>query len=361
MLARFANDPSGTPPRWLAAAERLGMSNALEASLVAAGITRPRAPAARHLPLDQRLARRAGQQRGARGPRRRARTASSSSSSSSPSRTASRTTTGSRPRSTASAPPAAHVAVEDAGAGYDSLQHVLRLRPEYVKLDRGLITDAHADPAKLAIIEAVGLFAGRLGAALVAPGIERRAEQEMLAGLAVPLGQGYLFGRPGPSLVRDVPIAGLRPVTGDLGGPARRARRADARRRPARRRGRAARRGTRAGRRRAGPRRPPVGLLVPEGGGWAHRERPLTASVEEPAIEVARRALARSAATRLDPDLRVPARRPLRRPGRRRAAAGRPRTAPRTRPSCFLPVSDARAQARRGPVDQTTMTSRAIA
>ena len=40
---------------------------------------------------------------------------------------------------------------------------------------------------------------------------------------------------------------------------------------------------------------------MPEGGGWAHRERPLTASVEEPAIEVARRALARSAATRLDP------------------------------------------------------------
>ena len=45
MLARLANDPSGTPPRWLAAAERLGMSNALEASLVAAGIT-----AREHLP-----------------------------------------------------------------------------------------------------------------------------------------------------------------------------------------------------------------------------------------------------------------------------------------------------------------------
>jgi hypothetical protein len=40
---------------------------------------------------------------------------------------------------------------------------------------------------------------------------------------------------------------------------------------------------------------------VPEGGGWAHRERPLTASVDEPAIGVARRALARSAGTRLDP------------------------------------------------------------
>ena len=169
------------------------------------------------------------------------------------------------------------MAVEDAGAGYDSLQHVLRLRPEYVKLDRGLISDAHADPAKLAIIEAVGLFAGRLGAELVAPGIERRAEQEMLAGLAVPLGQGYLFGRPGPSLVRDVPIAGLRAVTGDLGALLDGPDRADARRRPARRRGRAARR-AHAGRSSscstATP--APIGLLVPEGGGWAHRERPLT-------------------------------------------------------------------------------------
>jgi hypothetical protein len=45
----------------------------------------------------------------------------------------------------------------------------------------------------------------------------------------------------------------------------------------------------------------PIGLLVPEGGGWAHRERPLTASVQEPAIGVARRALSRSAGTRLDP------------------------------------------------------------
>jgi hypothetical protein len=45
----------------------------------------------------------------------------------------------------------------------------------------------------------------------------------------------------------------------------------------------------------------PIGLLVPEGGGWAHRERPMSASIEEPAIGVARRALARSAATRLDP------------------------------------------------------------
>jgi hypothetical protein len=123
----------------------------------------------------------------------------------------------------------------------------------------------------------------------------------MLAGLAVPLGQGFLFGRPGPSLVRDVPIAGLRAVNGDLAAlldgpvaPTLDAGLLSAGAEPA-----AGARGQvvvvldRDAR--------PIGLLVPEGGGWAHRERPLSASIEEPAIGVARRALARSATTRLDP------------------------------------------------------------
>ena len=241
MLARFANDPSGTPPSWLAAAERHGLANALEATLVAAGLrAREHLPRGTYLSLNVSPGALVSSE--VRAVLDAAPGAWSRSSSRSPSRTPSATTTSSPRCSTAPAPPAAHVAVDDAGAGYASLQHVLRLRPEYVKLDRGLITDAHADPAKLAIIEAVGLFAGRLGAELVAPGIERRAEQEMLAGLAVPLGQGFLFGRPGPSLVRDVPIAGVRAVNGDLARAARRADRADARRRSAGRRGRARRR-----------------------------------------------------------------------------------------------------------------------
>jgi EAL domain-containing protein (putative c-di-GMP-specific phosphodiesterase class I) len=82
----------------------------------------------------------------------------------------------------------AAVAVDDTGAGYASLAHVMRLRPEFVKLDRGLVADADLDPAKLALIEAVGAFAARLDAWIVAEGIERRAEQELLIGLVVPHG-----------------------------------------------------------------------------------------------------------------------------------------------------------------------------
>ena len=300
MLARFANDPSGTPPVWLAAAERHGLANALEATLVAAGLR-----AREHLPRGTYLSLNVSPGALVSSEVRAVLDGAPGGLEQIVIEVTEQNAVGDydelatvldRARAAG-----AHVAVDDAGAGYASLQHVLRLRPEYVKLDRGLISDAHADPAKLAIIEAVGLFAGRLGAELVAPGIERRAEQEMLAGLAVPLGQGFLFGRPGPLLVRDVPIAGVRAVKGDLAGlldgpiaPTLDAGLLAAGAEPA-----AAARGQvvvvldREAR--------PIGLLVPEGGGWAHRERPLSASVEEPAIGVARRALARPASTRLDP------------------------------------------------------------
>jgi EAL domain-containing protein (putative c-di-GMP-specific phosphodiesterase class I) len=300
MLARLANDPAGTPPQWLAAAERHGLGSALEASLVAAGIH-----AREHLPRGTYLSINVSPGALVSADVRAVLDAAPGGLDQIVVEVTERkpvddydelATVLDRARAAG-----AQVAVDDAGAGYSSLQHVLRLRPEYVKLDRGLIADADADPAKLALIEAVGLFAGRLDAALVAEGIERRAEQEILAGLAVPLGQGFLFGRPGPSLVRDVPIAGLRAVTGAvsslLDGPPSAVLDAGllaaGAEPPASARGQVVVVIDRDGR--------PTGLLVPEGGGWAHRAQPLRAGVDEPALSVARRALARPSATRLDP------------------------------------------------------------
>jgi EAL domain-containing protein (putative c-di-GMP-specific phosphodiesterase class I) len=300
MLARFANDPGGTPPAWLAAAERHGLANALEAALVTAGLD-----AREHLPRGTYLSINVSPGALVSGEVRAVLDGAPGGLEQIVIEVTEQNAVDDHDELAAVLDRAraagAHVAVDDAGAGYASLQQVLRLRPEYVKLDSGLITDAHADPAKLAIIEAVALFAGRMGAELVAPGIERRAEQELLAGLAVPLGQGFLFGRPGPSLVRDVPIAGVRAVTGDLAGlldgpiaPTLDSGLLAAGAEPI-----AAARGQvvvvldRDAR--------PIGLLVPEGGGWAHRESPLSAGVDQPAIDVARLALARPPATRLDP------------------------------------------------------------
>jgi EAL domain-containing protein (putative c-di-GMP-specific phosphodiesterase class I) len=56
------------------------------------------------------------------------------------------------------------VAVDDTGAGYASLSHLLVLRPEFVKLDRGLIQGVDRDPHRAAAVAAIGAFAGELDA-----------------------------------------------------------------------------------------------------------------------------------------------------------------------------------------------------
>jgi EAL domain-containing protein (putative c-di-GMP-specific phosphodiesterase class I) len=92
------------------------------------------------------------------------------------------------------------VAVDDAGAGYASLQHILALRPDFVKLDRALIAGLQLDEAKAALVEMFGGFTSRIDSWLLAEGIEERDELRRLSQLGVPLGQGYLLGRPAPAM-----------------------------------------------------------------------------------------------------------------------------------------------------------------
>lgn len=96
------------------------------------------------------------------------------------------------------------VAVDDAGAGYASLRHVLILRPDFIKLDGSLVTGIHADPAKRAV--AVGMIssAHELGAEVVAEAIEQAEELNCVARLGANLGQGYHLGRPAPLVPRDL-------------------------------------------------------------------------------------------------------------------------------------------------------------
>lgn len=91
------------------------------------------------------------------------------------------------------------VALDDAGSGYSGLQQMALIRPELVKIDRALVDHADRDEIKLALAELLGSYAGRLDAAVIAEGMERPEELEAFIRLGVPLGQGYLFGRPGPA------------------------------------------------------------------------------------------------------------------------------------------------------------------
>ncbi len=95
-------------------------------------------------------------------------------------------------------PAGTRIAVDDAGAGYASLAHVLQLRPTFVKLDRAWVAGIERDFARQALVGALSTFAEGIGCVLVAEGIETDSELETLGELGVRLGQGYLLGRPAP-------------------------------------------------------------------------------------------------------------------------------------------------------------------
>jgi EAL domain-containing protein (putative c-di-GMP-specific phosphodiesterase class I) len=87
-------------------------------------------------------------------------------------------------------------AVDDAGAGYASFALVAALRPSLIKIDREIVARVARDDAKQALVEAFVSFGRRIGARLVAEGIEKRADLAELRRLGVDLGQGFLLGRP---------------------------------------------------------------------------------------------------------------------------------------------------------------------
>lgn len=88
------------------------------------------------------------------------------------------------------------LAVDDAGAGYASLSHILRLSPDLIKLDISLVRDIDRDPVKRALASCLVAFAREIGARIVAEGIETTSERDALTDLGVHWGQGYLLGRP---------------------------------------------------------------------------------------------------------------------------------------------------------------------
>jgi PAS domain S-box-containing protein len=93
----------------------------------------------------------------------------------------------------------ARLAVDDAGAGYASMRHVIELRPSFVKLDALLVRDLRDDTARQALVDALVGFTGAIGAIPIAEGAETAADLALLARARRPLlVQGYAVARPGP-------------------------------------------------------------------------------------------------------------------------------------------------------------------
>lgn len=103
----------------------------------------------------------------------------------------------------------ARIAIDDVGAGYSSLRHIIALEPDILKLDMSLTQDIDRDPARRALAGAMVNFASRIGATIVAEGIERVEESLVLADLGIAFGQGYLFSRPMPLVAAQQHLLGV--------------------------------------------------------------------------------------------------------------------------------------------------------
>lgn len=90
------------------------------------------------------------------------------------------------------------IAIDDLGSGYAGLNMLARLEPDYVKLARFLIASIDTSTTKQALVEALVTFCGRIGASVIAEGIERSEELEYLISAGVSFGQGYLLAKPSP-------------------------------------------------------------------------------------------------------------------------------------------------------------------
>lgn len=92
-----------------------------------------------------------------------------------------------------------HVALDDVGTGYSTVELMCSLKPDYVKIDRALISFCDEDAVKQRAILNIMSRAAEFGAKVLAEGIERREEFLFCRDsrdIGVDLAQGYLFGKP---------------------------------------------------------------------------------------------------------------------------------------------------------------------
>lgn len=106
------------------------------------------------------------------------------------------------------------IAIDDASAGAACFRHIVGLRPDFVKIDMGVVRAIERDPVRQAIVAGLVYVVVRNGGTIVAEGIERAEEQDALRDLGVGLGQGFLYGRPGPAA--SVALLGAHPATADF-------------------------------------------------------------------------------------------------------------------------------------------------
>jgi EAL domain-containing protein (putative c-di-GMP-specific phosphodiesterase class I) len=94
-------------------------------------------------------------------------------------------------------------ALDDTGTGYAGLEELLEIEPDYIKIDRAMVSGVDQDPGRQDMLTALLQLADKMGAQVIGEGLDTIEELEMLGRLGIRFGQGWLFGHPTPLLAAD--------------------------------------------------------------------------------------------------------------------------------------------------------------
>ncbi|MCK9897824.1 EAL domain-containing protein [Frankia sp. AgB32] len=92
------------------------------------------------------------------------------------------------------------LAIDDLGTGYSSLEHVIRLHPDYIKIDASIIRNIDVDPVRRAVTSGIVSISRELSEQVIAEGVETASQLRAIIQAGIPYGQGYLLGPPAPTL-----------------------------------------------------------------------------------------------------------------------------------------------------------------
>ena len=113
----------------------------------------------------------------------------------------------------------ARIAIDDVGAGYSGLRHIVELAPDLLKLDMSLTRDLDQDPARRALAGAMVGLAREIGCKLIAEGVETEAQRAVLADLGVTYAQGWYFARPMPVVAAQQYLLGVDSAPANTSSP----------------------------------------------------------------------------------------------------------------------------------------------
>ncbi len=98
------------------------------------------------------------------------------------------------------------LAIDDVGAGFSSLRHIVVTSPDVIKIDRSIVSGLDTDPVLETLVRSLVEFGHGCRVRVVAEGVETADEAAALRALGVDYGQGWHYGRPGPpEALSDIP------------------------------------------------------------------------------------------------------------------------------------------------------------